>query len=448
MMKKAWILLVLVCLSSWAFAQMTIDNFESYADSTALLAAWPENNGITSYTVNSLNTADGANGTAKWLQALDAGYTKGLNSLTLPGPSAADNYKVKFYYQSGFGGYAAWPGLTITVKQNSVVKGSVSLGSTATTGWTAAEITASSFTTDPVVISVGGTYTNDATPPTGGNYSLGLDEFTFEAAAVPLQLAISPDAAVILSGTETITATPSGGSGTYTQVRFDVGNNGSWEATDNSSPFTFSWNTAATQAGQGTADIAVEVTDSLSTTKSEVKTFTIDNRNGGRVTLVSSNFNTWTGGLPNGWVSFQANANAVVAEEATSYSPSAGACVKITFTATDTTNRYIIRYGTSWAGDITDLQASTYAKGGSARLYYCTSTDDVTFTPQIGNSAVTINNPDWTYGVGAAWNMTGLTAADKVSIATHQFSAGDSFWDDVTVKGTPPATAVNDWFLF
>jgi hypothetical protein len=449
-MRRIAVCISIVGAASLASAQTTLDDFEPYADDAAIQVEW------TGSAQATLGLSGGANGTTKWMKLTDAdSYQGNLANIDITTPTAG-NYKVTFFYKNGQGGNAAegpCQDLKLFVKQGGSNLASFTMPDTVQDTWTAAEtpIFAATATAIEVFISKNN--------PSGPVAPATLDTAAFDeiklvpVAVVPLSVAVSPSAAIYIGNTQTITATPAGGSGVYTQVQFDVGNDGSFEGTDASAPYTFDFNTRTVVAAQGTATVAVKVTDSLAATQSTVVTYNVDNRWGGRVPMVSNgDFSSFTGSSPNNlptnWIEFQQDGNKAYGPDAASYSPAAGQCLKISFlNSSDYTNRYTVR-STGYQGIWLDLQAWYWGKGSSNRIYFCLSTDGLTYASQTAAPAAAVNNASWTFVEGTLKNYP-MLATDYVCLATHNFALGDSWYDDVKMMGILDISAtVGDWKLY
>ena len=449
-MRKLVVCIIILAISSLGPAQTTLDDFESYADDPAIQVEW------TGSAEATLGLSGGANGTTKWMKLTDAdSYQGNLTNSDITTPTAG-NYKVTFYYKNGQGGNVAegpCQDLKLFVKQGGSNLASFTIPEAVQDTWTAAETPIFAATASAVEVFISKNNPSGAVPPATGD-TAAFDEIKLvPVAVVPLSVTVLPSAAIYIGNTQTLTATPAGGSGSYTQVQFDVGNDGSFEGTDTVAPYTFDFNTRTVVAAQGTATVAVKVTDSAAATQSTVVTYNVDNRWGGRVPMVSNgDFSSFTGSAPNnlptGWVEFTVDANKAYGPDATSYSPAAGQCLKISFlNASDYTNRYTVR-SPGYQGIWLDLQAWYWGKGSSNRLYFCLSTDGLTYTPQMVAPAAAVNNGSWTFVEGTLKNYA-MLATDYVCVATHNFALGDSWYDDVKMMGILDISAtVDDWKLY
>jgi hypothetical protein len=265
-----------------------------------------------------------------------------------------------------------------------------------------------------------------------------------DGTAPPLSIeSVDPPVAYILTKTVTLTATPAGGSGTYTQVQFDIGNNGSYEYTDPSAPFQYVWDTAATQSGKGTVDVKMTVTDSTLATGSTVFTFKVDNRNGGRIEkMTNAGFENWQTGnpnLPEDWSEWQPNGNASYGPDADVPTGGGSFSLQVTFTAFDTANRFTL----IWKGYQNDTPADEdhqvcyWGKGLTGGLRYWTSTDGATWTDS-GFVAANVGSADWKYDIGEP--QATLGAANEwqtISTANTEFTGK---FDNISWMTSPGVT--------
>jgi len=255
---------------------------------------------------------------------------------------------------------------------------------------------------------------------------------------------ITPDVKLLLSGTYTLTAVPTGGTGTYNSVKFDIGNNGSYEMTDPSAPYEYVWNTNATQAEYGTVQVKILVTDSSLATGSTIFTYTVDNRNGGRVELATvnpdfENWDTGTPSLPLGWVDNQLAAsagNAIVAQDV-GYDAT-GKSLEITFTAFDNANRYTLRYvgKQNDVGVYTNHQVTYWGKGSPSALMYWKSVDGVTWE-NANIVAASAGTPGWTLGTGDVAPTIASNIGEWTTFTTMNLQMSE-WYDHLSWKATPP----------
>jgi len=451
-MKKIFVLFAFVCLSSAAFAQVTIDTFETYDNTTSMTAVWDE---VIGFSTRSLGQGAGlgADSTDQWIEVTDAGYSNGIiaNGIITPPVSSLGGYKLTFSYKNGHTatvGENPWSALQVKIDQGASNVITVDLPGDVKTTWTAAESLGVILGTDPIKITITGT----AAAVSGETNVAAFDEFKLVEINPPVTVALRPTEVVYLSGTDTITATPGGGSGTYTKVDFDVDANGSIEFTDNTAPYEFAWDTTTSISGaSGTVDLKAIATDDGAQTGELVLSYFIDNRASGRQQLVANGDfeGTWAANVPQDWTLYQTGASPTYGQ-GTGYDGS-GSSLEITFGATDYTNRYVFR-STSWDGAVEDIQTTGWGKGTSARLFYFFSDDGGTTWNHVNISdpAVNFGDSNWIYKEEqTVRNSSAYTSSDLVAICTHMFNAETCNWDNVSVKGIDLRPAdVNDWNLY
>jgi hypothetical protein len=440
-MKKTALIIAVVCLASFAFAQTvtTIDDFESYDNTTSMTLVWGQ---VTSaWGAAALLTSAGADSTAKSLENTDAGWTNGTTAVDIMSPPAAGDYKITFYYKNGQINIPV-NNLTLAVTQGGSALVNVNLGSALQATWAAGETGVATMTTGPISLTLSG-------DSGAGAKGYAIDQIKLvEVLAPPVVIDVKPTDAVRLGNTEELAIVPSGGSGTISSVSFDVGNDGSIESTDASEPFAFTWDTTVAQPVNGDVDIKIVATDDGGTTGGGVYTYTIENEYSGRIKLVlNGTFDNWTGDLPTDWAEFQAVPNA-------DYGPGddrdavTSKSLEITFAAGDYANRYTLR-SNSWKGYYKDLQITVWGKGGSCRVCYCVSTDGgSSFANDLG-SLQAIGSATWKYVEAGVDNADFAAVGDDVAFCTHMFSAETCNWDDVVVRGFDlDASGVEDWNIY
>ena len=442
---------VLVAAASVSMAQTTLDDFESYADTTALQVEWVgSGQGLSP----SLEMTGGAASSAKWMKMVDADSYAGSVTAADLGTPAAGNYKVTFYYKNGDSTDATKQpakNLQLFVKQGGNNLGSFDIPDTLQETWTAAETNIFAATATPIEIFVNKNNPLAPVAPIDGEV-FAFDQIVLvPVTVVPPTVSLFPGTGFTIGNSVTLTATVGGGSGTFTSVGFDVNNDSTIDFTDNTAPYEFTFDTrTVVPTGIGTVAINAIVTDSASATGNQLITFNVDNRWGGHEPIVTnSGFENWTAGMPDGWVANllgQGSSASTVAEEPTSYSPTAGKSMKITFAASDYTNRYAMR-SVARQGKWVDLQTWYWGKGTANRMFYCVSTDGTTW-PTPTQTAAGANNASWVLAKGSPMTLT-MTDTDYISVMTHNFAAGDTFYDDVISWGTKDNSAsVDDWKLF
>lgn len=471
--------LVFVCsaaltmFSATAFAQdIIVDDFSTYADTAAARAVYKSKAGNGSETVTLFDTG-GANGTDKWLRLDDNGWTAGIGADNLMTPPAG-TYRLNFYYKNGVDGGKRWRGLKVTLLQANSTKQVIIVneGTSApdVTEWTFAETEAFSLTNAPISIRFDSAESNGGDPL----WYAAVDEIKLTPLDGPA-LTVFPDSRVYLSGTEKLVASPEGGSGTYTKVEFDVGNNGTVDHTATTAPYEFTWNTlsdvaAGTSRTQSTTPpntalpVKITVTDSNNDTKTIIENYTIDNMYAGRQSMITNgDFSQWTDGdnfgsnLPVGWVEHNAPADKAQYGPGESYSPEAGKALKIIFTGGndgDNLDRYTLR-SEGKTGRYRDMQATWWGKGPMARFYYFTSSDGGATFVNTFQTAGEAGSDTWVFVVESpVQNNIGLNDTTQVALATHIVGSNvnpvEQSWDDLTWEGMliPNESDVSDWNLY
>jgi hypothetical protein len=404
-----------------------------------------------------LEYAGGANATAKHLvfDNVDS-YAGSITAADLITP-AAGNYKLTFYYKNGQvtdGTRTPMSNLQVFLKQGGNNVAQFDIPAAQQTNWTLAEMPVVALAATPVSVYIFANSPAGPIAPATGEVSA-FDEFNLvQSATIPLTVTPNPPATIILSNVRTITAKPNGGSGTYTHVEFDVNADGTVDHTDSAAPFTFDWDTRTIVAAgsQGSAVLKITAYDNASGYGTNTFTYAVDNRWGGRVSFVTnSTFDGYSGvGVPAGWLVFQQTGDQTVEADNSSYPGGNPPCVKITYAASDYTNRYTIRTPAQ-TGLFVNMQTWYWGKGANNRVFYVRSTDGgVTFTPEIAAPAAAVNNASWTFAVGGTQTLT-TADTDQIAVATHNFApaAEGSFYDDVYSEGTKDLGAdVGDWNLY
>ncbi|MBN1477539.1 hypothetical protein JXA47_12355 [Candidatus Sumerlaeota bacterium] len=458
-------------------AQTVIDNFESYPGSTELGTAWPHNG---SWANRYLVTTGGAEDNLQYMQIDDAGYSLNVThdaGLIVP---ADGYYRVTAYYTNGRTGVTQY-GLEFKVAYGTSGLETIDLNTanseTPVSTWTAIETDLMELTTsDAISIQITGT---------AGARSGQISEFDQIILVGPitpaLEVSLTNDPREYLSGTVTLTAEALGGTAPYTQVEFDINDDGSVEHTDNTpgDGFTYDWDSSAI----GTQDVAtvtigLTVTDSVPDTASSADDYPVDNRFNGRTQLVTNGgFETWSAhpsaefvdGVPDNWVVFEnaigANGedpagynvtNMTLYRVAASASPENVAdgnyALGIEFINSDTVQRYALRTENLFPGtgvaSFLDCIISYWGKGGSNRIYLFRSEDGgATYewdTP-VANAASTVLNH--------AFSAPFILTSDNFVLSTHMFNGGNEphIWDEVSMTGNQfLQTAVDEgvWNLY
>jgi hypothetical protein len=447
-----------------ALAQdVVVDNFESYGGSGDVQIKWTVNGNAEENAF--LGTDGGADSTPNYLIYQDGGFSFAGSGVDLVSP-AAGNYKLSFYYKNGLDALP-FAGGTVSLIQDGNSKFTFNIPNAAQSTWTFHETGTLALSGSPVTIRV--------TAANGGAnfYKAGFDQFILTPVAnAPLALNVWPDDRIYLSRTETITATPEFGSGTYTKIEMDVNNDGTVDLTDSSAPFQFTWDTLAAvaqgtsrtlDAGSGNTPLAVKftVTDSLNGSASTIENYTVDNRFDGRESMIiNGDFSQWQPAngaitLPVGWNENWTTSTAPEIGPAPGRDTAAGDCLRIKFGATidpiyGNNDRYAI-HTNGKTGNYHDLQTYDWGKGTYCRLYYMVSHDGgATFATSL-QSAGEVNSTTWTFAIETTvQNGLGLNDTSQVALGTHQLGTTEHFWDDVVSEGIkyPASSSVGEWKLY
>lgn len=440
----------LVFMAQSAIAQTVVEDFEGYADTAAMTAAGWGSPG-TGYSVLTLETSGGADSSSKYLKVVDPGWGATCTSGNLISiPAAGVYYKVTFWFQNGPTGNPYKAPMNFVVKVDGVEatrSAQLSQHPTPTTPWT--QVSTGYF--KPLTT---GVISLEMSTPSGNgaqaNNTFYLDEVVLVQEAPPVTVGLNQSPDVWKSGVEPLSISILGGTEVYTNIKYDIGDNGSFELTGTVAPdYLVSWDTQTDVPTSGSIPVRVVVTDDAGTTGSAINTYFVDNTYGGRQELcLNGDFSDWTGTTPDNWVVNQGVANATWGPgdgRDLATSPS----LKITFAEGDVDNRYTLRQDKQNVGGVWHNHQVTYwGKGSGCRIFYWSSADGVTFeTTSV--AAAQVNNASWTFGIGPVRN-TVILGGGYNSIATHMFSAGDHFWDDISWKATliPPPAGVDDWRMF
>lgn len=448
-MKHGLLCLSLLTLALPAFSQVTLDGFEGGVNAAEWTIAG-FGSPAAQYTVS------GAASTTAAMVLQDNGFSFSATKTYTAVVPTSGNYKVTFFYQNG---HENLPMAGLKIQINDVERKAIANG--AVTTWTAVE-------TDAFAATAGSNikFAVVAANGTENVYKMLIDEIKLEPVAnLPIQNATQPLNGTHVAGNVVIQVTPSGGSGTFSSVSFDIGNNGSVEHTDSTSGdgFTYNWNTSA--GADGAVQVKIVTTDNTNFTGERIVTYTVDNAKG-RETLFSSDFETWSGGIPNGWTRVDYDAGsastpaasqptpvAVISEETAN--PFAGSkSLHINYPANPDPHRYTIR-STPFAANRNDYQVSFAYRGGSfTRLAYFQSADGVAWrtTGRLFDPSATAV---WGEGINTAYNL-GVTSPSSLpqslAIVTHFFGTGDLYIDNVKVAASVQpvqfATAAENWELF
>jgi len=446
------ILLALSCVlavASAPAADIIIDNFEEYATQEELSAVWKGN--VVPLEAVYLETAGGAAGTNQWGRFDNGDSYQGIfNAADITTPTAG-TYKAQFWYQNGIAGGGVMDNCFVYFQQNGANVATFPVPHVATTTWTLAETAVVPFSSDVITVVLGCNNGSGPDPGTTGEMAA-LDEIKLiPVASIPLSVSVWPDSRIWLGNTMAITATPAGGTGTYNKVDYEV--NGSLVYTDPVAPFVYPWDTTSVMPHDtsGTVTLKVTVTDSSLTTASYTGTYTVDNRWKGREQMVTNNeFTAWTGNLPDGWVLFSDGSGNATYGPAPGRDEGSGTCLRINFTSSDYTNRYTLR-SVEKIGSWRDIQGWYWGKGSSNRLMLHSSKDNGATWENSYKYAAQVNNTSWTFGVQATpQTITNVADTDWVSVFTHQFAAGEHFYDDLYMMGInfTEAAEVSGWNLY
>lgn len=444
-MRKFFLLSLVFLWAITLFAQTVIDDFEGYASSADVTAAW----NITSWPTVELVENGGADGTAQYVQILDGGWSSGIYR-EYTGVVPEDGfYKVTFYYQNGHvEGREPVANYQFRVKfGEQQVKFDVPQETT--TDWVAAET--------PVIDLTGITDLEielHANHPGSVDIAYAVDEIYLEAVEeVEIGGVVSPLDGYIVSDIQTIAVTPTGGSGTFTSVDFDIGNNDTIDHTDADGPdvFTYDWDT--TEVDDGEIEIKVIITDDLDNTGELIVTYTVSNALGGRMEyIVNGDFEDWTGDYPEEWTLLNANADGdinpdvdvTVIKETEDVIKGSNA-LKISVSTNPDPYRYTM-LSNSFPGDRADYILHYWGKGAWARMYYFESHDDGTTWVSTWHGAFA-GTAVWTEVMDAPYNPQ----VPLLAVATHVFSPGDNLFDNVSVTASTESdipTHASSWDLF
>jgi hypothetical protein len=438
-----------LAMATSASAQVTLDDFEA---------------GVTAsqWTIGGFGNAaaayntSGAAGTNNAMQLQDNGFSYSATKTYTAAAPSAGNYKITFFYQNGHTGV---PMTGLKVQVNDVQQLAIANGTV--TNWTAVE-------TDVFTLAAGADVKLAIVAANGAanTYMMLVDQIVLVPVAVlPIQNGVKPLTNSWLAGSVNLTVSPVGGSGTYSSVAFDIGNNGSIEHTDSTSGdgFTYTWDT--TTVADGPALVRVVTTDNNALSGERVVSYTVDNANG-RATLFTSDFESWTAGVPNGWTrvdydagtsttpSFTSAAPVAVITEETANAFAGAKSLHINYPASPDPHRYTL-LSTPFAANRSNYQVSFAYRGGSfTRLAYFQTyngsswyTTSRLFDP--GATAVWAEKVDTAYNLGIA---DPALLPQSLALATHFFGVGDYYADNVNVTASVTQitlpSSVSDWELF
>ena len=267
---------------------------------------------------------------------------------------------------------------------------------------------------------------------------------------------MDPPVSYYLTRTVTLTATPVGGNGIYTQVQFDIGNDGSIEATAPTAPFQYVWNTKSTQAAKGVVPVKVIVKDSTLATGFTVFNYTVDNRYAGRTELMTNaGFTDWQTGNPNlpvDWLENQPNGNATYGPDPDNADTLSTPSLQTTFAIFDTVNRYTLRYkGIQNAGGIyEDHQVTYWGKGTNCGLQYWKSVDGVTWE-NANLVAAASGTADWIFVIGQVRPLIAANDGEWQTITTINLQF-KQLYDNISWKAVypvePPMGVTSKWDIY
>jgi len=361
-------------------------------------------------------------------------------------PSYGD-YKIAFYYKNGI---TSNPQANLGVMMDGVAVVYLSGDApTPVTTWTYGEtpIVYGISPVDPLTVAVRGDNANTV------EQDCRFDEFYLvRHDPIPTIYRLTPPDGYYVAGNQPLQVWVQGGSGNYTSCAFDIDKDGSAEFTDTdyADGFSFAWDTTA--HADGVAPVRITVTDDAADTGIMDATYTVANAGGRVAWLQNGDFESWTGGLPDGWtkvdlrdtgVASPTPGNSTVSREVSRVF-TGDASLKIHFAAADSTYRYTLM-SNAFPGDRTDYIVSGGFRGGDARVAYFESPDGVAWS-----STYHVYNPFagsllWKEGCDAPWSPAAPVA--WLSLCTHKFNAGGSFWDSLSVTSSDVLT-VGEWYMY
>jgi len=432
-MTRYALLAIVLCLAVPAFAADAI--FDDFED--ADVSDWGGSAGFTTAAV----LVGGANSTAYAVEFGDGGWGMNIKK-TATGIVPNDGcFKLTFYYING---HVDNPQNALKVYFNG--GNAVDLGSAAVTSWTAQEtgVIGNLLAGGDVEVEMTGTYSGGLTQ------KCAFDELVLTECLCPPQTIVTllPPSGYIVEGTQVLTATATGGIGTFVSAAFDVGDDGvDYVDSTPEDGFTFDWDTGALTDPL----VKCTITDDQAAIGEAYNTYILQST-GRESLLLNGGFESWTGGLPDNWETVywygndgtSGNESNVTISEDTS-GPVAGSSLKINFAATDYSYRYTMK-SNDFPGDRQSYQLWYYGKGGSdCRMGYW-ATDDTegawTFTWRlIANSS---SADTWEDVLDSAYAGAGTK---YLCVATHKFDAGDGYWDEVEVCADESAP-VGDWYMY
>lgn len=269
----------------------------------------------------------------------------------------------------------------------------------------------------------------------------------------------NPQNTYMLSRTVTLAAVPEGGTGSYKQVQFDIGNNGTIDGTDTTEPFEYVWNTQTSMPGNGNVPVKFIVTDSSDAIGNTVINFMVDNRFDGRQELMTNaNFDQWqevvgSNQLPVDWVENQTIASGSYGQAQDSSDGLTTPCLQTVFDTFDPVNRYTLRYvGKQNVGGVYENHQVTYwGRGASSALRYFVSTDGVTWT-DADYTAASAPMANWSYAIGQVRPLLSPNLYEWQTITTVNMQ-GTAKYDRISWKATfipfiAPAGVTGSWDIY
>lgn len=402
-----------------------------------------------------------------YIRLSDAGWGAGWDWNDIVAPPAG-KYIFEAYVRNGPEGSVHMRALRINLIQDGNVEAILAVPNEAISGWTKFESGIIELTNSPVTLSIGNQQEAEV------NVAADLDEIRLvpSTGAAPLALEVRPAAQLHLSGTTIISATPTFGSETYSQVEFDIGNTGTANFVDTAAPFEFEWDTTVdvapgtsrtlnTETSNTPFPVRVTVTDSNNESVTVIREYTVDNRFNGRQSIVTNgDFSQWQAAdgnrntLPVGWVEQKVDITLPTYGPVAGRNSEAGQALGITMTVTPPTvgvnpDRYALRTE-GVQGDWRLLQTYFWGRGAYARLYYMRSTDGGVTYETTQQPAGQANSEFWTLAIQELPpHGIGLTVDGFVALGTHQLGVTPHAWDDVVSTGMQFTDSnVDGWKLY
>lgn len=436
--------------SAYAQSQM-LDDFEAGVDT----AEWTIQ-GFQGETASHLTT-DGADGSTASMRLTDDGFSFFIFRLFEEVVAAEEDgiYRLTFWYKSDVDNAITNQTMrNFSIQANGVPVGAVTGGTPGTIeNWTFFET--DSFLLDELddleVRFVAGNGGVDVP------WHILVDEvFLEKLEAEPITMAVRPINGDWLGEDTTITVRPNGGTGTYTQVEFDLGNTGTVDATDSVGPeeFTFLLEIPAIAEDGDTIDLRIIVTDSADTVEERVVTYTFV-PDAGRETLFTSDFESWDGLVPDGWNlvdidgggEIDPSPDREIAIETDEPFGGVGSSLRLTYPTNPNPYRYTFLSDT-FESDRTDylITAALRATTSFGRIYIFTSQDGDTWVNSFQGLEPGTGNA-WGYYISDPLN---IGVQPYAAIATHFFNPGTFWVDDVIVTSAEEVIETSNptWDLY